>query len=214
MTENATIFALATAQSRAGVAVFRISGPQAKLAIEKLCPGLELLKSREASLNKIVDPQSGELIDRGLVLWFPAPHSYTGEDVAEFHVHGGRAVIAAVAESLKKLPDFRMAEPGEFTRRAFENDKLDLTEAEAVADLVNAETEAQRRQALRQMEGALGRQIENWALRLSHTLAYLEASIDFADEDLPADVADKQNEVIRALIAEMTRHLDDGHKGE
>jgi tRNA modification GTPase len=214
MNSEATIFAPATAQGRAGVAVFRISGPGARQSVEKLCRPHQLPNAREAVLRKIHNPKTGELIDHALVLWFPAPHSFTGEDVAEFHLHGGRAVTNAVADVLRELPHFRLAEPGEFTRRAFENGKLDLTEAEAIADLVNAETEAQRRQALRQMEGALGALYENWRRRLSHVLAHLEASIDFADEDLPKDVAEKQSNEIRALASEIARHLDDGHRGE
>jgi tRNA modification GTPase len=214
MTNDDTIFALATAQGRAGISVFRISGSDARQAIEKLCrPGTVPLP-REAVLRKIHDPKTNELIDHALVLWFPAPHSFTGEDVAEFHLHGGRAVAQAMAEALRNLPHYRLAEPGEFTRRAFEDGKLDLTEAEAIADLVNAETEAQRRQALRQMEGELGKLYEGWRARLAQCLAYLEASIDFADEDLPRDVAEKQTKNVRDLAAEITRHFDDKHRGE
>src|SRR5262249_45564049 len=140
--------------------------------------------------------------------------SFTGEDVVEFHIHGGRAVLQGVVEAIGALPGFRLAEPGEFTRRAFENGRMDLTEAEAVADLGHAETEGQRRQALRQMEGALGSLYKEWRERLARGLAYMEASIDFADEDLPSDIAEKQIAELRQLQTEIAAHLDDGHRGE
>ncbi len=214
MIANPTIFALATAQGRAGVAVFRISGPEARQVVKTLCKPDDMPKPREASLRKIHNPKTGELVDRVLVLWFEAPHSFTGEDVVEIHAHGGRAIANALTECLKTLPNFRMAEPGEFTRHAFENGKLDLTEAEAIADLVNAETDAQRRQALRQLNGALGKLYEDWRARLIKALAYLEASIDFADEDLPQDVAEKQLSDLGVLAADIAQHLDDRHRGE
>jgi len=209
----ATVFALASAHGRAGVAVLRISGPQARSAIDKLCHPSTLPEPRAAHLCEVRHPD-GALIDKALVLWFLAPNSFTGEDVVEFHVHGGRAIISAVMDCLRGLPGLRLAEPGEFTRRAFENGKLDLTEAEALADLVNAETEAQRRQAMRQFEGELGRLYENWRARLTKALAHFEATIDFADEDLPENLAEKQSTETRALIAEIERHLDDQHRGE
>ncbi len=209
----ATIFALASAPGRAGVAVLRISGPVARAAIEKLCRPATLPPPRAAHLCEIRHPD-GALLDKALILWFPAPNSFTGEDVAEFHLHGGRAIVSAVMDCLRALPGFRLAEPGEFTRRAFENGKLDLTEAEALADLVNAETEAQRRQAMRQLTGELGRLFDDWRARLTKTLAHSEATIDFADEDLPADLEEKQTAEIRALIAEVEGHLDDRHRGE
>jgi tRNA modification GTPase len=212
MNPATTIFALASAPGRAGVAVFRISGPQTAKAFA-LCGEGGLPEPRRAMLRKIRHPQDGGVIDEALVLWFPAPHSFTGEDVAEFHTHGGRAIANAVTECLRTL-GFRLAEPGEFTRRAFENGRLDLTEAEAVADLVAAETEAQRRQAWRQFEGALGGLYEQWRSRLMRALAHLEAAIDFSDEDVPADLADKQASTLRALADEITRHLDDKNRGE
>ena len=136
------------------------------------------------------DPQSGEALDDGLVLWFPAPRSATGEDVAELHLHGSRAVLAAVMQALARL-GLRLAEPGEFTRRAFLNGKLDLLQAEAIADLAAAETEAQRRQALRQLGGELGDVYRGWRDRLTRILAHLEAAIDFPDEDLPPEIEDR-----------------------
>jgi tRNA modification GTPase len=209
-----TIFAPATAAGRAGIAVFRVSGPAAREAILRLCRPNLMPAPRQASLRALHHPVSGAMIDRALVLWFPAPHSFTGEDTVEVHAHGGRAVTQAVAEALRALPAFRLAMPGEFTRRAFENGLMDLTEAEAVADLVHAETEAQRRQALRQMEGSLGRLYAGWRENLTRLLAYANASIDFADEDLPPDIADRQMESLRQLAADIERHLDDKRRGE
>ena len=159
------------------------------------------------------DPETGERLDDGLVLWFPAPRSVTGEDVAEFHVHGSRAVLAAVMEVLRQL-GLRLAEPGEFTRRAFLNGKLDLLQAEAIADLAAAETEVQRRQALRQLDGELGSLYQGWSHRLTRVLAHLEAAIDFPDEDLPREIEDRVLGETEKLIAEITRHLADGHRGE
>jgi tRNA modification GTPase len=146
-------------------------------------------------------------------LWFPAPGSLTGEDVAELHLHGSRAVLAAVMAALSRQ-GLRLAEPGEFTRRAFLNDKLDLTQAEAVADLAAAETEAQRRQALRQLDGALGAIYRGWSERLVRLLAYLEAAIDFPDEDLPPEIEAEVAEGTAGLAAEIGGHLTDGHRGE
>lgn len=214
MDSESTIFALASASGRGGVAVFRVSGKAAKTAVSKLCQPSDVSRVREASLRKVHDPKTNEAIDQALVLFFESPNSFTGEDVVEFHTHGGRAIAHAVTEALSALPGFRMAEPGEFTRRAFENGKLDLTEAEAIADLVDAETEAQRRQALRQFEGALGTLYENWRARLIKALAYFEASIDFADEDLPQDVAERQMDDVRKLTEDIAAHLDDKHRGE
>ena len=210
---TATIFALATAPGRAGVAVVRVSGPETSSALKALA-GNDLPRPRVASLRTLRDPRNGEALDDALVLWFPAPKSFTGEDVAELHLHGGRAVVAGVIEALAALPGLRVAEPGEFTRRAFENGKLDLTAAEGLADLVDAETGAQRRQALRQMEGALGRLYEGWRERLTRALAHIEADIDFPDEDLPSGVADAVRPELDRLAAEIRAHLDDGRRGE
>ncbi|NYZ13100.1 tRNA uridine-5-carboxymethylaminomethyl(34) synthesis GTPase MnmE [Azospirillum sp. RWY-5-1] len=210
---SVTIFALATAPGRAGVAVVRVSGPAAGDALRALT-GRPLPRPRMATLVRLADPVGGETLDDALVLWFPAPRSFTGEDVAELHLHGGRAVVAGVIEALGSVPGLRPAEPGEFTRRAFENGKFDLTAAEAVADLVHAETAAQRRQALRQMAGALGTVYEGWRSRLLRALAHLEADIDFPDEDLPGGVPDAVRPVIEALAAEVAAHLDDRGRGE
>lgn len=207
-----TIYALSTAPGRAGVAVIRISGPQAADTLTALC-GADLPRARTAFLRKLRDAE-GRLLDEGMVLWFPRPHSFTGEDVVELQVHGGRAVLAALFEALAKLPGLRLAEPGEFSRRAFENGKLDLTEAEGLGDLINAETEAQRRQALRQMQGALGQLYEGWRNQLTRALAHLEADIDFPDEDLPAGVAAEVMPQIARLREEIAAHLADNRRGE
>ena len=159
------------------------------------------------------DPESGEDLDDGLALWFPGPHSVTGEDVAELHLHGSRAVLASVMAALSRR-GLRLAEPGEFTRRAFLNAKLDLTQAEAIADLAAAETEAQRRQALRQLDGHLGARYRGWGERLLRLLAHLEAAIDFPDEDLPREIEAEVAEGIQALTEEIECHLADRHRGE
>ena len=210
---STTIYALATAPGRSGVAVVRISGPAAGTALAALT-GRSLPDPRRAVLTKLRDPGTGDALDDALVLHFTAPASFTGEDVVELHLHGGRAVVSGVIEALATLPGLRLAEPGEFTRRAFENGKLDLTEAEAVADLIDAETTAQRRQALRQMEGALGRLYDGWRERLTRALAHIEADIDFAEDDLPGGVADAVRPVIAGLAEEIAAHLGDGGRGE
>ena len=207
-----TIFALASGRGRAGVAVLRVSGPGAGPALAAVAGGVPA--PRAAALRRLADPATGEEIDRALVLWFPAPASFTGEDVAEFHVHGGPAVVAGLAAALSALPGMRMAEPGEFTRRAFANDKLDLTEAEGLADLVAAETAAQRRQALRQLDGALGRLYGGWRERLIRALAFAEAAIDFPDEDLDPEADRAALDAAEAVRAEIAAHLADGNRGE
>ncbi|MBS4045542.1 MAG: tRNA uridine-5-carboxymethylaminomethyl(34) synthesis GTPase MnmE [Alphaproteobacteria bacterium] len=207
-----TIYALSSAPGRAGVAVIRLSGPQAADALETLTGG-KVPRARNASLRKLRD-DSGALLDEGMVLWFPAPHSFTGEDVVELQVHGGRAVLGAIFAALARLPGLRLAEPGEFSRRAFEHGKLDLTAAEGLGDLINAETEAQRKQALRQMQGALGQLYEGWRNQLVRALAHLEADIDFPDEDLPEGVAAEVKPQIARLREEIVAHLNDRQRGE
>jgi tRNA modification GTPase len=191
--------------------VLRISGPETGRAVSLLAGGLP--PPRLAQRRRLVNPTCGDPLDDGLVLWFPAPRSATGEDVAELHLHGSRAVLAAVMQVLSRL-GLRLAEPGEFTRRAFLNGKLDLLQAEAIADLAAAETEAQRRQALRQLESELGGLYRSWRDRLTRILAYLEAIIDFPDEDLPPEVEEQTLRETTALVAEIERHLADGHRGE
>ena len=208
-----TIYALASGRGRTAVAVLRLSGPAAGLALTALSQR-PLPTARVATLAPLRHPVTSELLDRALVLWFPGPRSQTGEDVAEFHLHGGRAVSDGVLEALAALPGLRPAEPGEFARRAFENGKLDLTEAEAIADLVDAETAAQRRQALRQQGGELSRLYDGWRERLVRLLAHCEALIDFPDEDLPDSLDASAQASLGGLIADLAGHLDDARRGE
>ncbi|HPA37138.1 MAG TPA: tRNA uridine-5-carboxymethylaminomethyl(34) synthesis GTPase MnmE [Phenylobacterium sp.] len=205
-----TIFAPATAPGRAAVAVVRLSGPGSGDALKTLAG--KLPQPRLASLRRL-KAADGRLIDQALVLWFPSPASYTGEDSAEFHVHGGAAVVAGLLEALAGL-GLRLAEPGEFTRRAFENGKLDLAQAEGVADLIDAETEAQRRQALDQLDGALGRAQSGWRDQLIEALAMFEAAVDFPDEEVPADVADRARPALDLLIAELEAAIEGAERGE
>jgi tRNA modification GTPase len=209
---SSVIFALASGAGRAAVAVMRLSGAETADAVRRLA-GATLPPPRTASLRRLRHPDTGETLDRALVLWFPAPRSYTGEDSAELHLHGGLAVIAGVAEALVAA-GARPAEPGEFTRRAFVNGKLDLTAAEGIADLIAAETAAQRRQALRQAEGALAALYDGWAKRLTRLLARQEAFIEFETEDLPPDLDAEVGRGASALRAEMEAHLADGRRGE
>ncbi|WP_026758004.1 tRNA uridine-5-carboxymethylaminomethyl(34) synthesis GTPase MnmE [Sediminimonas qiaohouensis] len=201
-----TIFALATVQGKSGVAVIRLSGPSAHGAATRLCGTLPPF--RMASLRALKD-NDGAVLDRALVISFGDKASFTGEDVVEFHVHGSRAVIGSVLRALSKIEGLRQAEPGEFTRRALENGRLDLSEVEGLADLIDAETEAQRRQALRVFSGDLTAQTEAWRRDLIRAAALLEATIDFADEDVPVDVSPE----VRDLLAEVTRGLSTQIKG-
>lgn len=207
-----TIFAPATAPGRGAVAIIRLSGPGAGSALNALCG--ECPPPRLATLRKVRDPADGAVLDQALILWFPTPDSVTGEDVAEIHLHGGLAVSASVLDALAAMPDLRPAESGDFTRRAFENGKMDLTEAESIADLVDAETRGQQAQALRQMQGALGRVYDGWRQRLMRGLAHLEADLDFPDEELPDDVTLSVRSETAALASEIAAHLDDGRRGE
>lgn len=208
-----TIFALSSAAGRAAIAVIRISGPKAADAVEALS-GRALPAPRHATYGRLRDPFEGTELDDGLILWFAAPGSETGEDVGELQIHGGRATVSAVLEALAKVPGLRPAEPGEFTRRAFLNGKLDLTAVEGLADLVNAETEAQRRQALRQLKGELGRIYEDWRARLIRLLAHAEAAIDFPDEAGEAGEAESLTNDILILKVDIIQHLDDCRRGE
>src|SRR5690348_7213105 len=208
-----TIFALSSGRGPAAIAVVRISGPRAGDALKALTG--KIPAPRAAALARVRDPQSGESIDQALALWFPGPASETGEDVAELQLHGGRAVIAATLAALSRIDGLRPAEAGEFTRRAFENGKLDLTAVEGLADLVMAETQGQRRQALRQLEGALGNRAEDWRRRLIQALALIEARIDFSDEaDVPQDLVAPALALTRALAEEIGAVLADEGRGE
>jgi tRNA modification GTPase len=205
-----TIFAPATAAGRAAVAVVRLSGPGTAEAVRALAGRLPA--ARRASLRKLRGAE-GRAIDDALVLWFPAPSSYTGEDSAEFHVHGGPAVVGALVDTLSAL-GLRLAEPGEFTRRAFEHGKLDLAQAEGVADLIDAETEGQRRQALAQLGGRLSEVQARWRDGLIRASAMLEAAVDFPDEELPADVAGRARPILEILADELEAAAADVERGE
>jgi tRNA modification GTPase len=207
-----TIFALASAPGRAGIAIVRVSGPNAALALAKIA-GLSDPEPRRAIVRPLMGAD-GDIIDDALMLWFAKPASFTGEDVAEFHVHGGRAIIEALLTALAALPGLRPAEPGEFTRRAVENGKLDLTRAEAVADLVDAETPAQRRQAMRQYEGGLAALYDGWREKLIKASAWAEAAIDFSEEEIPQNVIARAKAQAAEIHAEIREHLDDSHRGE
>jgi tRNA modification GTPase len=208
-----TIYALASGAGRAAVAVIRVSGPAVREALTRLSGALP--EPRIARLATLCDPRNGEILDKGLTLFFPAPRSPTGEDYAELHVHGGRAVVDGVLTSLGQLPGLRGAEPGEFARRGFANGKLDLSQAEALADLVDAQTQAQRRQALRIAGGELRRRVEGWRTTLIDALALVEAELDFSDE---ADVDSFDFGRLRGLLdpalAQMQAALKDAPASE
>ena len=209
-----TIYALSSGPGPAGIAVFRVSGGESD-AVFRVLTGREALPApRLAARVTLLDPQDGSALDDAMAIRFPGPGSYSGEDMVEFHLHGGPAVMAAMLRVLGALPGLRMAEPGEFTRRAFLAGKIDLTEAEGIADLIAAETEAQRRQAIRQAEGDLGRLYDSWRERLVGATAHYEAYIDFPDEDLPDEVSRHVTHEISWLVEMISRHLDDSRRGE
>src|SRR5271167_3887778 len=213
MPDRPTIFALSSGRPPAAIAVVRVSGPAAGGALERLTGRVPA--PRQAALVRVRDAATGEAIDEALALWFPAPHSETGEDVAELQLHGGHAVIAAVLDALGKIEGCRVAEPGEFTRRAFENGRLDLTAVEGLADLIAAETPAQRRQAFRQLKGLIGDRAEAWRRRLIEALALVEARIDFSDEaDVPEDLLGPALHAAQQLRSEIAAALADGGRGE
>lgn len=202
MTADDTIFALSSGQPPAAIGILRISGPGAGQALESLAGNLP--EPRVASLSNITDPVSKSLLDSALSFWFPGPNSATGEDLAEIHCHGGRAVIRAIEQALEQMDGLRRAEPGEFTRRAFTSGKMDLAEAEGLSDLLFAETELQRKAAVRNAGGALSRKVDDWQQRILQLSAQVEAELDFSDED---DVAPSQvaaiRQAVRPLVDEM-----------
>ncbi|MBV8755014.1 MAG: tRNA uridine-5-carboxymethylaminomethyl(34) synthesis GTPase MnmE [Hyphomicrobiales bacterium] len=208
-----TIFALSSGRPPVAVAVIRVSGPAARTAVETLAGRVP--EPRRARFATLRDRPGGDVLDPAVVLWFPGPHSETGQDVAEFQVHGGRAVITAVLAALGRIEGLRPAEPGEFTRRAFENGRLDLTAVEGLADLIYAETEAQRRQAYRQLAGTLGKRAEAWRAQLIEAQALVEAGIDFSDEgDVPEKLLGPALATARALREEIAAALADENRGE
>lgn len=213
MSDRSTIYALSSGRPPAAIAVVRISGSLAGPVLEKLIGRVP--EPRKAALVRVRDPGNGETIDEALALWFPAPRSETGEDVAELQLHGGQAVIAGVLDALGRIDGCRMAEPGEFTRRAFENGQLDLTAVEGLADLIAAETPAQRKQAFRQLKGLIGDRAEAWRHRLIGALALVEARIDFADEaDVPEDLIGPAVHAAQQLRSEIVEALAGGGRGE
>ncbi len=207
-----TIFALSTPPGRSGVAVIRLSGPESKSALQKL--GADSVIPRMAKLVRLCHPTQKNILDQSLVLYFAAPNSFTGEDVAELHIHGGRATRQAVLDALADISGLRPAQPGEFTRRAFDNGKMDLTEVEGLADLIDAETEAQRRQALMQMQGGLSALYNGWRADLIASLAHMEAYLDFPDEEIPQDVYAKLRQDVARIGEDIESHLNDGGRGE
>ncbi|KAI7898725.1 tRNA modification GTPase TrmE [Cokeromyces recurvatus] len=211
-----TIYALSSAPGKAGVAVIRISGRNALEAVEKMTLIKSgLMDARKAYFRRIRHPHTGQVLDRGLVLWFPGPHSFTGEDSVEFQIHGGNAVVKSVLNALRAIPDFRMAEQGEFSRRAFDNDKLDLTELEGLADLLNAETEIQHRLALQQAEGGLRKRYDEWRHKIIECMARTEAVIDFGeDEHIEEGVMEEVIKDVKQLYTSISTHLNDSHVGE
>ena len=205
-----TIFALSSGRAPSAIAVVRVSGAEAGNALSRLAGKMPAPRTAMRSLLKCAD---GQPMDDAVVLWFPGPASATGEDVAEFHVHGGRAVLASLFAALSAFENVRPAEPGEFTRRAFENGKLDLTEAEGLDDLIHADTDRQRRQALRQLKGLLGDKARDWRARIIEASALIEAGIDFSDEgDVPAELIAPALAKLRALLADIEKVLSaQGH---
>jgi tRNA modification GTPase len=212
LSDRPTIFALSSGRPPAAIAVVRISGPSARNGLTALAP--KIPEPRRAALRRLRDPATQAVLDEALVLWLPGPNTETGEDMVELHLHGGRAVVAAVLGALGQVEGLRPAEPGEFTRRAFENGRLDLTAVEGLADLIFAETEAQRAQAMRQFQGRLGGRAETWRTRLIEALALVEARIDFSDQDVPEDLIAPALAIARQLRDEIAETLRDERRGE
>ena len=208
-----TIYALSTGPGISGIAIVRVSGEDTKKVI-KLITNAELPKPRVATLRKINKINTSELIDEGIILWFPGPESYTGEDMAEFHIHGSKAVIDALHHSISKIENCRLAEAGEFTKLAFQNGKINLLKAESIADLISAETEIQRQQAIKIMNGKSADKFNNLREKLLKILSHVEAKIDFPDEDLPEDILKNIKKISNEVILNIKKILDDQKVGE
>jgi tRNA modification GTPase len=208
-----TIYALSSGSGISGVAVIRVSGENTANVVRKLT-GSKLPSPRVATLKKFNKNGGKELIDEGVIIWFPAPNSYTGEDLAEFHVHGSRAVINAMHTSISKVKTCRLAEPGEFTKRAFQNGKINLLKAESIADLVSSETEIQRKQALQIMSGQSSHKFNSWREKLIKILSHIEAKIDFPDEDLPNNIIKEIRKTSHSILTEIQKTLKDDRVGE
>ena len=208
-----TIFALSSGPGMAGIAVIRVSGKNTAEVIKKLTRS-KLPPPRMATLKKFNKNGGKELIDEGVIIWFPAPNSYTGEDLAEFHVHGSRAVINAMHLSISKIKNCRLAEPGEFTKRAFQNGRINLLKAESIADLISSETEIQRRQALKIMSGKSADKFNYWREKLLKILSHVEAKIDFPDDDLPKNIIKKIQKTSNEVLNKIKKTLKDENVGE
>ena len=208
-----TIYALSSGQGISGLAVIRISGPLTNSVINKITNS-KLPKERQATRRKFIKINNNEVIDEGILIWFPAPNSYTGEDMAEVHVHGSKAVVDAIHNEVSKIDGCRLAEPGEFTKRAFQNGKINLVKAESIADLISAETEIQRKQAMSIMSGKSSDKFNSLRERLIKILANIEAKIDFPDEDLPNDILKNIHQETKNIKEEIKMILDDQKVGE
>ncbi len=208
-----TIFALSSGSGISGVAVIRISGLRTKEILEKIATG-PFPEPRVASLKKIIEIQTKNLIDEGILIWFPGPKSYTGEDMAEIHIHGSRAVIQSILDNISKIEGCRLAEPGEFTKRAFQNEKINLLKAESIGDLIASETEIQRKQALKIMGGKSSKKFDSWRKILLKILSNLEAKIDFPDEDFPSNILKNIKKDSQKVKLEIKKVLNDSKVGE
>ena len=208
-----TIFALSTGPGISGIAIVRISGEDT-IKVIKLLTNASIPEPRVATLRKINKINTSELIDEGIILWFPAPDSYTGEDMAEFHIHGSKAVIDALHSSISQIENCRLAEPGEFTKLAFQNGKINLLKAESIADLISAETEIQRQQAVKIMDGQSSKTFNNLREKLLKILSNIEAKIDFPDEDLPQDILNNTKKISSEVILSIKKILNDQRVGE
>ncbi len=208
-----TIYALSTGPGVSGVAIVRVSGPESSKVIESIT-GKEIPSPRMATLRKINNINTSEVIDEGIIIWFPGPESYTGEDMAEIHVHGGKAIILALQNEIAKIKNCRLAEPGEFTKLAFQNGKINLLKAESIADLISSETEIQRLQAVKIMQGKSSKKFNELRNKLLKLLSFVEAQIDFPDEDLPEENLKKIKQDSSSVLMEISKILDDQKIGE
>jgi tRNA modification GTPase len=207
------IYALSSGRGPSGIAIIRLSGKDTLKIVQSISKEKNI-KSREANLCKFYNPTNNQIIDQGLILWFPGPNSYTGEDLAEFHIHGSNAVIGLFLDVLSKQANSRMAEPGEFTKIAFQNNKIDLLEAESIGDLIHSETELQRQQAVQIMQGNASNHYNNLREKIIKALAYIEAKIDFAEDDLPDTVLKQVRTTVQEITREVKKILNDHKIGE
>ena len=208
-----TIYALSSGPGISGIAVIRVSGKET-ISVIKALTGENLPRPRLATLRKINNSNTSELIDEGIILWFPGPQSYTGEDMVEFHVHGSKAVVEAIQSSISQVKDCRLAEPGEFTKLAFQNGKINLLKAESIADLISAETEIQRKQAIKIMNGKSSNKFNELREKLLKILSHIEAKIDFPDEKLPKDILNNIKKISKEVSDDIEKILNDQKVGE